>query len=103
MARNGMRVLVLEKNQYVGGMAATTELIRGYRYEIAGAVLFPLPDEIFDALDLRACPTLDSEEMSVNIGEPGPPPMLFYADPEQLMNHLIETNGLDAVTGMAEV
>ena len=41
--------------------------------------------------------------MSVNIGEPGTPPMLFYADPEQLMNHLIETNGLDAVTGMAEV
>ena len=52
MARDGMRVLVLEKNQYVGGMAATTELIRGYRYEIAGSVLFPVPDEIFDALDL---------------------------------------------------
>ena len=33
MARDGLRVLVVEKNQYVGGMAATTELIRGYRYE----------------------------------------------------------------------
>ena len=41
--------------------------------------------------------------MSVNIGEPGTPPMLFYSDPEQLMNHLIETNGMDAVMGMAEV
>src|SRR4051794_28183716 len=103
MARDGMRVLVLEKNQYVGGMAATTELIRGYRYEIAGSVLFPVPDEIFDFLDLGSCPTLESDVMSVNVGEPGTPPMLFYADPEQLMNHLIETNGLEAVTGMAEV
>jgi phytoene dehydrogenase-like protein len=103
MARDGLRVLVVEKNQYVGGMAATTELIRGYRFEIAGSVLFPVPDEIFDALDLGACPTLESEVMSVNTGEPGTPPMLFYSDPEQLMNHLIETNGLDAVTGMAEV
>jgi phytoene dehydrogenase-like protein len=103
MARDGMRVLVLEKNQYVGGMAATTETMRGYRFEIAGSVLFPVPDEIFAALDLDACPTLESEVMSVNVGEPGTPPMLFYADPEQLMNHLIETNGMDAVTGMAEV
>jgi phytoene dehydrogenase-like protein len=103
MARDGMRVLIVEKNQYVGGMAATTEVMRGYRFEIAGSVLFPVPDEIFDALDLGACPTLESEVMSVNVGEPGTPPMLFYSDPEQLMNHLIETNGLDAVMGMAEV
>ena len=39
----------------------------------------------------------------MNVGEPGTPPMLFYSDPEQLMNHLIETNGMDAVMGMAEV
>ena len=103
MAHAGMRVVVLEKNQYVGGMAATTELIRGYRFEIAGSVLFPVPDEIFDALDLGACPTLESEVMSVNVGAPGTPPMLFYADPERLMHHLIETNGMDAVTGMAEI
>ena len=42
MAREGLRVLCLEKNHYVGGMAATTELIKGYRFEIAGSVLFPI-------------------------------------------------------------
>jgi phytoene dehydrogenase-like protein len=103
MARHGMRVLVVEKNQYVGGMAATTEVMKGYRFEIAGSILFPVPDEIFDALDLGACPTLESEVMSVNLGAPGAPPMLFYSDPEKLVNHLVETNGIDAVTGMAEV
>ena len=60
MARDGMRVLVLEKNQYTGGMAATTELIRGYRHEIAGSILFPVPDEIYESLELDECPTLDT-------------------------------------------
>ena len=41
--------------------------------------------------------------MSVNVGDPGTPPMLFYSDAEQLTNHLIEMNGMDAVLGMAEI
>lgn len=103
LARDGLRVLLLEKNQYVGGMAASTELIRGYRFEIAGSILFPVPDEIHEYLRLDECPLIDSEVMSVNVGDPGTPPMLFYSDAEQLANHIIEVNGLDAVLGMAEV
>jgi phytoene dehydrogenase-like protein len=103
MAREGLKVLVLEKNQYVGGMAATTELIRGYRYEIAGSVLFPVPDEIHDLLDFGSCPTLDNEVMSVNVGAEGTAPMVFYSDAEKLMNHIAEANGMDAVLGMAEI
>jgi phytoene dehydrogenase-like protein len=103
LARAGLRVLCLEKNHYVGGMASTTELMKGYRFEIAGSVLFPMPDEIYDDLGLDACATYDAEVMSVNIGEPDEAPMLFYSDPTKLMEHIAETNGLDAVTGMAEI
>lgn len=103
MAHAGLRVLVLEKNHYVGGMASTTELVKGYRFEIAGSVLFPMPDVIYDELGLDACPTYDAEVMSVNIGGPGQTPMIFYSDPEQLMAHIAETNGMDAVIGMAEL
>jgi phytoene dehydrogenase-like protein len=103
MARGGLRVLCLEKNQYTGGMASTTELIRGYEFEIAGSVLFPMPDEIYDDLGLDACPTYEAEVMSVNIGAPELAPMIFYSDPEQLMNHIADTNGMDAVMGMAEI
>ena len=103
MARGGMRVLCLEKNQYTGGMASTTELIRGYEFEIAGSVLFPMPDEIFDDLGLGECPTYEADVMSVNIGGPDQAPMLFYSDPEQLMNHVAEINGMDGVMGMAEI
>ena len=103
MARDGMRVLLLEKNQYTGGMAATTDLIRGYRHEIAGSILFPVPDEIYEALSLDTIATLEPEVMSVNLGSPSDPPMLFWSDPEKLMSHLMETMGMDAVMGMAEI
>jgi phytoene dehydrogenase-like protein len=103
MARGGLRVLCLEKNHYAGGMASTTELIKGYRFEIAGSVLFPMPEEIYDDLGLDSCPTIDAEVMSVNVGEPDQAPMIFYSDPTQLMEHIAETNGVDAVGGMAEI
>jgi phytoene dehydrogenase-like protein len=95
-------VLCLEKNHFVGGMASTTELIKGYKFEIAGSVLFPMPDEIYDELSLDECPTYDAEVMSVNVG-PDQAPMIFYSDPMRLLDHIGETNGLDAVAGMAEI
>ena len=58
MARGGLRVLCLEKNHFIGGMASTTELIRGYRFELAGSIQFPVPNEIFEDLDLGSCPDL---------------------------------------------
>ncbi len=103
MARDGIRVLVVEKNQYTGGMAATTELIRGYRHEIAGSVLFPVPPEIWESLQLDEISTLAADVQSVNLGDPDSAPMVFYSDPERLVNHLMETVGMEAVLGMAEI
>jgi phytoene dehydrogenase-like protein len=103
MARGGLRVLCLEKNHFIGGMASTTELARGYRFELAGSIQFPIPNEIFDDLGLSTCPIYEPEVQSASIGEPGQPPILLYSDVERLLEHLGETLGLDAVIGMAEV
>src|SRR6202020_3370579 len=99
----GMRTLCLEANTYSGGMAATVELIDGFRYEIAGSVQFPTAPQITKELGLDALPTVDAEVMSVNIGESGEEPMVFYRDPVQLMTHLGEKHGADAIMGMAEL
>jgi phytoene dehydrogenase-like protein len=93
----------LEANTYSGGMAATVELIDGFRYEIAGSVKFPTAPEITEDLGLGTLPTIDTEVMSVNICDAGEEPMIFYRDPMQLMTHLAEKHGTDAVTGMAEL
>lgn len=97
----GMRTVCLEANTYAGGMAATVELIDGFRYEIAGSVQFPMPPQIAKELGLDTLPTVDAEVMSVNLGDDGDEAMIFYRDPMQFMTHLTEKHGVDAVTGMA--
>src|ERR1700744_1665300 len=99
----GLRTLCLEANTYCGGMAATVELIDGFRYEIAGSVQFPTAPQITKELGLDALPTVEADVMSVNIGEAGEEPMIFYRDPIQLMTHLGEKHGADAIMGMAEL
>jgi phytoene dehydrogenase-like protein len=103
MARGGMRVLCLEKNHFIGGMAATTELSRGYRFELAGSIQFPIPNEIFDDLGFASCPIYEPEVQSASISPAGARPILLYTDPDKLLEHLGDAVGFDAVMGMAEV
>ena len=103
MARGGMRVLCLEKNHFIGGMSSSTELVRGYHFELAGSVQFPLPNEIYEDLGFDACPIYEPEIQSASIGPSGEPPILLYSDPEKLLAHLGDVIGLEAVLGMAEI
>ncbi|HTU38867.1 MAG TPA: NAD(P)/FAD-dependent oxidoreductase [Acidimicrobiales bacterium] len=103
MARGGLRVLCLEKNHFIGGMASTTELIRGFRFELAGSIQFPVPNEIYEDLDLASCPIYEPEVQSASISEGGQPPIFLYSDPDRLLEHLGATLGIEAVLGMAEV
>src|SRR5215469_18522082 len=103
MARGGQRVLCLEKNHFIGGMASTTELIRGYRFELAGSIQFPVPNEVYEDLDLGSCPIYEPEVQSASVGDGDGSLILLYSDPEKLLEHLGETLGIEAVLGMAEV
>ncbi len=111
MARGGMRVLCLEKNHFVGGMASTNELVRGYRFELAGSIQFRIPTQIFDDLGFDTCPIYEPEVQSAALGPSRQPPLLLYSstalqlysDPDRLVEHLSDALGLEAVLGMAEV
>ncbi|MBV8464009.1 MAG: NAD(P)/FAD-dependent oxidoreductase, partial [Acidimicrobiales bacterium] len=103
MARGGLRVLCLEKNHFIGGMASNTELIRGYRFELAGSIQFPIPDRIFEDLELGACPIYEPEVQSASVSPDGGPPLFLYSDPDRLLEHLGERVGFDAVMAMAEI
>ena len=103
MARGGLRVLCLEKNHFIGGMSSNAELMRGYHFELAGSIQFPVPNEIFEDLGFDECPIYEPEVQSASIGTSGQPPLLLYSDPERLLAHLGDALGLDAVMGMAEV
>ena len=60
-----------------------------------------MPQQIAKELGLDTLPTVDSEVMSVNLGDDGEETIFFYRDPMQLMTDLTEKHGVDAVTGMA--
>jgi phytoene dehydrogenase-like protein len=94
MARGGLRVLCLEKNHFIGGMASTTELVRGYRFELAGSIQFPVPNDIYEDLGLASCPLYEPEVQSASVGDAGQPPILLYSDPERLLEHLGEALGI---------
>src|SRR6516164_5417027 len=79
MARGGMRVVCLEKNHFIGGMASSTELVRGFRFELAGSIQFPVPNEIYDDLDLVSCPIYEPEIQSVSISENSATPIYLYS------------------------
>src|SRR3984957_9124360 len=96
MARGGLRVLCVEKNHFIGGMASTTELIRGYRFELAGSIQFPVPNQIFVDLELGSCPIYEPEVQSASIGPADQPPLFLYSDPERLLEHLGEALGIEA-------
>ena len=103
LQRGGLRTLCLEKNHYSGGMAATVELFKGFQFEIAGSVLFPIPQEIYDDLGIDVCRTVDTEVMSVNLGGPDDEPIIFYSDPDRLLNHIADKHGAEAMLGMAKL
>ncbi|MGH7805679.1 MAG: NAD(P)-binding protein, partial [Candidatus Binatia bacterium] len=103
LQRAGLRTVVLEKNKYTGGMASTVELFDGYHFEIAGSVLFPIPDVIMNDLGLDTVPTVDTDIMAVNIGRPCDEPIIFYSNPEKFMAHVADRHGMEAVMGMAEI
>ena len=75
LARNGRRVLVLEKNNYVGGMGGTREILKGCRNEVGASCLFPLSAEIKQYFDFEAhgVELLPLPVMAVNLtGATGP-------------------------------
>ena len=58
LAGQGNRVLVLEKNRYVGGMAGTREILAGCRNDVGASLLFPLARGLMEELELAGAPQL---------------------------------------------
>lgn len=101
LQRAGLRTLCLESKLYSGGMASTVELFDGYRFEIAGSLQFPTSASVSRELGLDDLPTVDLEVMSVSLRGVGDCPIVYYTDLMELMTHLDQVHGSDAVAGMA--
>lgn len=101
LADRGHRVLVLEKNGYVGGMAGTRAIFPGCRNEVGASVLFPIAPEVLDCLQFQrfGAEFLDLPMMAINLAGPGHAPLMFYSDRRRQLWHLLRHHGPVAVAG----
>ncbi|MCB1687440.1 MAG: NAD(P)/FAD-dependent oxidoreductase [Halioglobus sp.] len=101
LARNGRRVLVLEKNNYVGGMGGTREILKGCRNEVGASCLFPLSAEIKRYFDFEAhgVELIPLPVMAVNLVGADGRPFVIFKNPLRLSFNLLRTFGISGMLG----
>jgi phytoene dehydrogenase-like protein len=101
LARNGRRVLVLEKNNFVGGMGGTREILKGCRNEVGASCLFPLSAEIKHYFDFEAhgVEMIPLPVMAVNLVGADGRPFVIFKNPLRLSFNLLRTFGLSGMLG----
>jgi phytoene dehydrogenase-like protein len=105
LARRGWRVVCVEKNDYVGGMAGTREILTGCRNDVGASLLFPLAKEVEEELALRrwGARYIDLPIMAVNLNAHNAPAAVFYANPARMAGHVLRHFGARAMLGFVRL
>ena len=105
LAKRGLRVVVLEKNRFVGGMAGTREILSGCRNDVGASLLFPIAKGLMEDLEFEryGVELLDLPIMSVTVAEPGDPSVPFYANPLRMAWGIWRRFGTRALVGFAKL
>jgi len=101
LAKRGLRVLNLEKNRYVGGMAGSREILTDCRNDVGASLVFPLAREIIDELEFEryGAEFIDLPVMACNLSAPGVPPLILYPSAVKMAAHMLRHFGLRAMLG----
>jgi phytoene dehydrogenase-like protein len=105
LAKDGLRVLCLEKNAYVGGMAGTREILTGCRNDVGASLLFPLAKGLAEELELEryGVELIDLPIMASNFNSPTSPPAIFYSSPLKMALYVLRHFGVSAMVGFARL
>lgn len=101
LARHGQKVLVLEKNDFVGGMGGTREILKGCQNEVGASCLFPLSAEIKDYFDFEShgVELIPLPVMAVNLSGATGKPLVFFKNPMKLALGILRDFGPGAMLG----
>jgi phytoene dehydrogenase-like protein len=105
LARRGFRVLCLEKNAYVGGMAGTREILAGCRNDVGASLLFPLAKGVAEELELArwGVELIDLPIMASNLNSRSSPAAVFYANPLRMAAYVLRHFGVQAMAGFVRL
>ena len=105
LVSRGRSVLVLEKNNYVGGMAGTRSVFAGCRNEVGASVLFPLAREVLEAFRFEdhGAEFIELPMMAINLAGAGQRPLMFYTSQRRQLWHLLRHHGPGALLRFARL
>src|SRR5262245_13928774 len=105
LAKRGLRVVCLEKNDYVGGMAGTREILTGCRNDVGASLLFPLAKGLAEELELAryGVELIDLPIMASNLNSPDAPPAIFYSNPLRMAAYVLRHFGAGAMLGFVRL
>jgi len=105
LAGRGLRVLCLEKNGYLGGMAGTREILTGCRNDVGASLLFPLAKVVERELELEryGVEYIDLPIMASNLNSRESPPAIFYANPLRMALYVLRHFGVRAMIGFVRL
>ncbi len=105
LAGRGLRVLCLEKNAYVGGMAGTREILSGCRNDVGASLLFPLARGLEEELELKryGVEFIDLPVMATNLNSTTSPPAIFYSNPLRMALYVLRHFGVHAMVGFVRL
>jgi len=105
MAREGLKVLVLEKNNYVGGMAGTREILKGCKNEVGASCLFPLSAELLEYFDFEGhgVEFIPLPIMALNLTGLDAKPLMFFANQRKQLWHIVRDFGFGALLGFIKL
>ena len=105
LAARRLRVVCLEKNAYVGGMAGTREILSGCRNDVGASLLFPLAKGLAEELELAryGVDLIDLPIMATNLNSHDSPPAVFYANPLRMARYVLRHFGVRAMLGFVRL
>ncbi len=105
LAREGMDVLVLEKTNFPGGMAASKELFPGYKHSVGAWALFVLHDQLIELMKLKehGLELFTPPTSYCTFGSEGDAPFIFYSDEERMAEHILKDHGPQAIESLMEM
>jgi len=103
LAKEGMKVLCLEKTNFPGGMAATKELFKGFKHNVGAWALLVFRDEMIRKLGLEeyGLEFIRPRTSYCVFGAPEDPCFIGYADENEMAAHLLGNHGQGALEGLA--
>ncbi len=101
LARNRLRVLVLEKNDYVGGMAGSREILTGCQNDVGATCLFPLAKEVIDFYDFEGMGVeyIPLPVFATNLSGMQAKPLMFQTNTRRQLWSILHDYGPGALMG----